>query len=298
MVNMTPNDLVKDIQGKDKLDANLKWLEWIDTFKFDQFDKDVENSFQNFLESNKNQLTAKDTVQTLFNDWLNKNYDRLDKMKDTEIDNQIVQKTTFELQSFSTLIELESFQQILQIEKDQTKTKETITLWDSEVNINFYNWVNSSQVTAEINWKNFKDKEEIVDLLKTWKVKELQKKIWWTKTDNKYENLPRYWDDWKFWDETFTAFKKYINDNNIDGTIVETTVVDDKKVSVQTNPDGTVVKTEVDSDGTVVTTTVDSNGATTSNTIYEYWNTASVWIETYGGKSVYECELNETVNIW
>jgi hypothetical protein len=103
------------------------------------------------LESQKNQFTGeatKDNVQTLFNDWLNKNYDGLDKMKNTTIDNQIVKKTTFELQSFKTLIELKSFQKQLQENNEEIKT---ITLQESDIKINFYNKVTSTQVFSAIN---------------------------------------------------------------------------------------------------------------------------------------------------
>ena len=177
---MVWNNLVKDLVNKDILSDKLKSEEWIDAFDFKKFDEEIEKSFQSFLESQKNQFTGeatKDTVETSFNGWLNKQYNSLDKMKDTEIDNKIVSGTAFELQSFKTLSELEIFQKQLQAEKDNTKTTETITLWESEIKINFYNWITSTQVVWEINGNNFEGKQDIIDLLKDWKIKELQQKI-------------------------------------------------------------------------------------------------------------------------
>jgi len=221
MVNMNNqvNDYVKDIQDKSKLDASIQSVDWISSFDFTKFDKDIEDSFQkDFLNANKDNFLNLTTQQKqdLFNGWLNWQFNKIDAFKDKEIAKKIIVPTTFELQNLNTLSELAIFQQQLQIERDQTRATETLTLWDTEVSISFYNWITATQVTREINWINFKDKAEIIDLLKGNKVKELQQKIWWNKIWNKYENLPKHWDDWKFWTETFEALKKYITKNKID----------------------------------------------------------------------------------
>lgn len=215
---------VKDIENKSWLDTKLQSEAGLDNFNFDEFDKNIENSFQNdFLNSEKikeftGQAQSK-TIQWAFNEWLDEQYESLDKMKNIEIDNTIVKETTFELWGFNTLIELEAFQKKLNEEKEESETTETIEIWSADIKLDFYNEVTAEQVSSVINWSSFEWKREIIDLLTQKKVKELQQKIWGTKWDliswsvYKYEFLPTHWDDWMFGKETFDALKKYIKDN-------------------------------------------------------------------------------------
>ncbi len=299
MVNMTnqPNNYVKDIENRDKLDTGLQNLWGIESFDFKKFDKDVEDSFQkDFLDNNKNNFLnlTDQQKQDLFNGWLNSQFDKINAFKNNEIAKKIIVPTTFELQNLNTLSELEIFQQQMIEQKKSTETQVSLDLigvWDLKLKL--YRWLDAKkwEIVQELN-KNFDNREEVIKLIKAWDVESIRKlqcmlvgleyKSGQIQTN---ESMKNPWTDWLFWTETFDALKKYISDNKIDGNVVKTTV-DDKKVITETR-----------ADGTVVTTTIDSNGVVTSNTTYEYGNTPSVGVETYGGKSVYECELNKTVNL-
>jgi len=115
------------------LDQSLQNLDNVDSFDFQEFDKNIEKSFQeDFFSSDvikeySGQAT-KQTIKDRFNEWLKEEYKSLDNMKNTEIDNKIVKDTTFELQNFRTLVELEAFQKQIQQQKEETEETEVLTI--------------------------------------------------------------------------------------------------------------------------------------------------------------------------
>ncbi len=211
-------------------------------------------------------------------------------MKNTEIDNKIVKDTTFELQNFRTLVELEAFQKQIQQQKEETEETEVLTIWDEEISINFYNGIQKTDVINLINSGNFEDKEDIIDFLKEQKIKELQHIIWWDKGDSGYENLPKYWDDWKFGNETFDALEKYIEDHPKEDEVVEEEW-NNNSVQNWSNDSDSDKKITVWSDWEIITTSQWSEITVNKPSAVETWN------DIYGWEDHYELELNNSQEI-
>jgi hypothetical protein len=102
-MNNKINDYVKNIENTE-LESELNLS---DDFDIKKFDTMIENSFQKFLKSNDfenlDDNTKKEDIQKKFNERLNKNLDKLDEIKNLEIEN-IIKKKSFELQNFDTKI--------------------------------------------------------------------------------------------------------------------------------------------------------------------------------------------------
>jgi hypothetical protein len=80
-------DIVKNIENTEQVPNN--------------FDIEIEKSFQKFLNSNEfknlEESSTKQTIQEKFNTRLNTNLDKLNELKNLEID-ETIQNTNFELQ--------------------------------------------------------------------------------------------------------------------------------------------------------------------------------------------------------
>ena len=124
-------DYVQNVERKDNLQPWVEKDKIQGDFNFEQFDQKIENSFQQFLESNKNQMTESTTlenVKAMFNSWLDSQMETLDQFKNDEVAKLIIKPTSFELQKFKSVNELGILEKEIQEQKDRSKTEETVSI--------------------------------------------------------------------------------------------------------------------------------------------------------------------------
>ena len=229
-------DYVQDLKNKDWLQDTVVKEKIGDNFDFAKFDKEMEQYFNQFLENHKNEFTKdakKETLQRAFNNWLDTELIKLDTFKDKEIEKAIIGPTTFELQKFNTATELWIFESKVNEEKDKTKKTEKITITWDDLKIDLFkdsSWevVDKDDIVKLFTENNFKNKDDLLNLLKSWgvdNVKEFQRIIAEQQAgqnddDLKGYNKPlwKYWVDGKFGWKTMETFKEYVIKHKIETT--------------------------------------------------------------------------------
>lgn len=186
-MNNKINDYVKNIENTE-LESELNLS---DDFDIKKFDTMIENSFQKFLKSNDfenlDDNTKKEDIQKKFNERLNKNLDKLDEIKNLEIEN-IIKKKSFELQNFDTKIclkdlsiktELNPEEGILDIQTEGDLKKIFKKIEDSE---NFD--PNSEKVLKDYieNKERFWAIKEIFNIL--WRILKKGNDVWFSEFSN------------------------------------------------------------------------------------------------------------------
>lgn len=233
---------VQDLKDKDWLQNTVDKEKIGDDFDFANFDKEMEQHFNQFLENHKNEYTEntkKKTLQLAFNDWLDTELIKLDTFKDREIEKAIIGPTTFELQKFDTATELWIFEWKVKEEKDQTKKTEKITITWDDLKIDLFkdssgDIVDKDDIVELFAENNFENKDKLLNLLKSWgkeNVEKFQRIIAEIAADGSQDDTVK-WDgkvlwrfgvDWKFGWKTLEAFRKYVEKHKIETTQSEQT---------------------------------------------------------------------------
>jgi hypothetical protein len=144
MAEGTEKNYVQNIVNKEGLKSQEAKNAVDENFEFAKFDEMVENSFQQFLQSYKEnkKLTenmSKDDVQALFNNWLDTIFIHLDEIKDMEIEKSIIMPTDFELINFETARDLLDLQTEIETQqKDETVQEEIVSVSGSDLNIHTF----------------------------------------------------------------------------------------------------------------------------------------------------------------
>lgn len=298
-------DYVKDIEKKERLDSKLQSIGWIDKFDFKQFDEEIEKSFQDFLRDKKDEFTGstkKETLNPIFNNWLDSEFNKLDSFKDKEIAEKIIGPTTFELQDFRTLAELEIFQaQVIEAKMDTEAQVNLELIGVGDLTLKLYRWLNQrkDEVVQELN-KNFNDRDTIIWYIKAWDVESIRK-LQCMLVGLNYEKgklqtndfMKQPWTDGLFWTETFEALQKYINKNEINTPT--TASVGGQNTNAESSVTGSSSSTSVSgSIDKAPQTTTSSSKVTAVET-----NTYSVdtWVEIGDENMALQCKIDETIDI-
>lgn len=212
-------DVVKDIKDvqwitKNELSkiSNEVSKDKLDNFDFKKFDEQIEQSFQTFLTSIDNHKGS-ESIKGKFNEWLDKQENILDGMRDAEIAKKIIKPITFELNREATIVGLEDIQRSLGTDK-----LKNLKLFSN-------NDIDTNHLAQLFNLK-FDGRDHLLELLNGAKkengnenVKKFQRIIAWLDEEwrddtdkNKTAKLWDKWVDWNFWIDTMKAFEKYIAD--------------------------------------------------------------------------------------
>ena len=224
------SDLIKNKSNQELLN---QWVfdtkEWnekrLETSTENKINEQVEKSFQQFFNENKNTLEklTDQEKQKWFNDRLDWEVTRiLDREKINEIKwvNWDIEKS---LKSLIFEVELNELEWQIQSQREEESTQTTL---NSGISIE---WIIASQVTSEmldtlvstINTTNFAEKQYVVECLNRWKredIRRIQYLLIWKKDNyiawkswNKESCLSRYGTDWLLWNETYNALIDYID---------------------------------------------------------------------------------------
>lgn len=229
------SDLIKNKSNQELLN---QWVfdtkEWnekrLETSTENKINEQVEKSFQQFFNENKNTLEklTDQEKQKWFNDRLDWEVTRiLDREKINEIKwvNWDIEKS---LKSLIFEVELNELEWQIQSQREEESTQ---TILNSGISIE---WIIASQVTSEmldtlvstINTTNFAEKQYVVECLNRWKredIRRIQYLLIWKKDNyiawkswNKESCLSRYGTDWLLWNETYNALIDYIDSHKSD----------------------------------------------------------------------------------
>lgn len=203
--NINNADSVENKDVKEKLKG--KWEDY-----FASFNLQMERAFDQFVGSKKfEKLIDKNAnteeIQNSFNKWLDRQYRKLDFLKENEIDKEVVKETRFSLYGFKGAKDLEWHKESVLKERDEKREKEGET---PNIDIKEMNrWIYSPKENAKekevkefkedvstyINNINFEWSENVIEFMKRWDIEWLQKYI----APEGSEIYKEYADHAKFW---------------------------------------------------------------------------------------------------
>ena len=176
------NSLKED--EKKKIKDNEVSDEQLDDFNFEEFDKVIEKSFQDFLKDLQIRPSDdKESIQQFFNEWLDKQCETLDIMKESAIEQKIIWPVSFELAKDATIVELTDLQQeLLKNEKKETERDVNLKVGKEDLKwLKLYNNIGKEDI-ANLFDKNFDNRGHLLDLLKAGtpeNIKKFQRIIAW-----------------------------------------------------------------------------------------------------------------------
>ena len=257
VIDLKDKSWIKEHEKK-KIKDNEVNDEQLNSFDFKEFDKAIEKSFQDFLkEITINSRDDTESIELQFNKWLDEKCEKLDIMKESEIEQKIIWPISFELTKTATKVELVNLQEEL-LEKEKIKTETNINLKVGTEELKWltktYNNIKKEDI-ANLFDNNFDNRNHLLDLLKTkapGNIKKFQRIIAWiNENDSSKDKSPEIkkilgntWVDWLFWINTLNAFKDYVSKNTpatqAEITSEENDINNQKRIQATANETATI----------------------------------------------------------